>query len=159
MIKRNKYEVIKDDREQRGWDFPESDECLGTTTERLPTGDYSIRGMEKVFVIERKLDLSEFSKNILEERFDRELERLEEFDYPFLIATFTYDNIKTFPINSGIPKYLWPKVKIKPNFILSKICSYQVKYKTRFILAGEMGESVAQMLFRKMAKLLGSDNE
>lgn len=148
----HRYEVIRDTREQTGWWFRETDKCFGTTEETLKTGDYTIRGFEDRFVIERKGCSGEFAQNILQDRFERELERLEEFQWPFLILEFSMSDIMQYPKNSGLPYYVQKKSKISPSLILSRLLDYQLKYKTKIILAGSAGEEIATRLFLKLLK-------
>jgi hypothetical protein len=153
-----KFEVIRDTREKDGWWFDEDNYCAGTIVSKLDTGDYSIKGLEKVFVVERKKNLAEFAQNITQDRFERELERLDEFEYPFLVINCTLQNITEFPANSGLPFYLMKKTRIKPAFIWSKFIEYQVNHKVKIILAGNQGEAITKSLFRKVHKLLGADH-
>ncbi len=146
--------IIKDTREKElhGWEFKESDFLSGTKQEKLDTGDYSIENFESVFTIERKATTSEIANNIHEERFKNELERLDNFKWPFLICEFTIADILTFPVNSGIPPRYWNKIKVKPQYLLSVIHGYMVKYKTKFIFAGKHGQECALTLFKQILK-------
>jgi ERCC4-type nuclease len=146
-----KYEVIRDTREQTGWWFPESDECAGTTVSKLDTGDYTIRGLENEFVIERKKNLAEFAQNIVESRFEREMERLAQFRDAFLLIDCSPSDIDIFPANSGIPRHLHSKSRISPNFILSKLRYYQNKFGVYIILTEGMGKTWAERLFREFS--------
>lgn len=150
-----KYRVIRDTREQRGWHFDESSSCLGTVVGTLRTGDYTIEGYEKTFVIERKGSTGEVAQNILQSRFERELERLEGFALPFLICEFTLDDVMRFPHNSGIPRPRWPKIRITPHFLLKRLVEFQVKYKTKFIFAGLHGKEYASSLFKRITENVG----
>lgn len=145
-----RYEVIRDTREQNGWFFEESNDCFGTTVDTLKTGDYSLRGIEKLFTIERKGKCQEFAQNITQERFANELERLDDFAHPFLFLEFSFKDVMNFPANQGIPLFLQKKIKIRPEFILSKILDYNIKHKTKIILVGTHGKDAAKALFRKM---------
>ncbi len=153
-----KYEVVKDTREKDGWWFPEDNYCAGTIEKKLDTGDYSLVGLEDKFVVERKKNLAEFAQNITQERFDRELDRLDQFEHPFLVIGCTLQNITEFPANSGLPFYLMKKTRIKPAFIWSKYIEYQVEHKVKIILAGDKGEAITKSLFRKIHKLYGGQN-
>ena len=89
---KSKVHVIRDTREQKtgnGWWFPESSLCAGTVVQTLKSGDYTLEGFEETFVIERKSGTAEIAQNINEGRFVRELERLEEFRFPFLLVIMT----------------------------------------------------------------------
>src|ERR1022692_1606102 len=102
-----KYTVIRDTREQKGWDFFEDDYCDGMIEKKLDSGDYSILGLENVFCIEKKRNTAELAKNIFEKRFFAELQRLEKFDYSFLILEFNLIDVLNFPFGSGIPQNKW----------------------------------------------------
>jgi len=145
--------VIRDTREQEkgdGWWFPESTLCAGTVVQTLKTGDYTLEGFEETFVIERKSGSAEIAQNITEKRFVRELERLEEFKYPFIIAACTWDDIYNFPKGSDIPQRVWPKLRAKNFFMVKTLLEYQLKYKTRIILAGSHGQDIAKSLFKRI---------
>lgn len=150
MTEKQKFKVIRDSREQNGWTFGIGGSCAGMSVKGLPTGDYTIEGYETSFIIERKADTGEFAKNIIEHRFERELERLEKFEYPFMVLEFSLDDIIRFPVGSGIPKPVWPKLRVTGEFMLKRFLEYQMQYKTKIILAGSQGYRVAWSLFKRM---------
>jgi len=147
------YEVIRDTREQEGWVFPASDPCLGTVVGTLKTGDYTLKGYEDVFVIERKGSTGEFAANIVQSRFERELERLKGFRYAFVVLEFTISDIVSFPYNSGIPKDKWRSLRISPQFLMKRINDFQVQYpNVHFVFAGSHGREFASSLFKRIAE-------
>lgn len=147
-----KYKVVRDSREKEGngWWFPESDRCIGTVVSKLDTGDYSIEGLENILTIERKQNSAEFAQNITEKRFDRELERMEQFQYGFMILEFSMHDILNFPKNSTIPEYKWPQLQITSKYILRRFIEYQVQYKSKIILADYYGSVVAESIFKRV---------
>ncbi len=149
-----KITILRDSREKlnHGWMFEEDDFIKRTNIYSLPTGDYTIRGYENDFIIERKGSTSEFANNIFEERFERELVRLEEFKHPFIVLEFSFEDLLTYPVNSGIPPKFWNKVKLNGKFLVSAFNRYQMKYKTKFILAGKNGMDCAKSLFKIFIK-------
>lgn len=151
-----KYEVIRDTREQEnmGWTFDKSPSCSGTTIQKLDTGDYTLQGYEDIVIIERKRSTSELATNLNEARFVRELERLEAFPLPFIVCEFTLDDVFAFPENSGIPRDRWPKLKVTPQFLLRRINELVVKFKTRFIFAGnaEHAKAYVSSLFKRVVE-------
>jgi ERCC4-type nuclease len=149
------YTVIKDTREQQGWDFCSSTSCDGMIVTALHTGDYSLRGYENKFTIERKGLLAEFAKNINQGRFEKELERLEKFEHPFIILEFTMDDLLNFPQGTGIPKKYWPQLRVTKWVILKKFLELQMKYKTKIIFAGKQGKEVASSLFKRVVEFYG----
>ncbi len=150
---KKKYHVLRDTREQEagtGWIFSETPNCSGTTTQKLDTGDYTILGHEKEFVIERKGCLSEWARNINEKRFERELERLEEFTHPYIFLEFTIEDIMNWPHKCGIPEDKKKDIKINNFFILKKTTEIMVKYKTKIVFTGKFGRETAASLFKRV---------
>ena len=133
----NKFLVIKDTRERDGWYFKESNYCQGMVDKKLGTGDYSVEGLEDILCIERKGSVSELANNIVDKRFDRELERMRDFKYKFLILEFGIKDIMSFPHGSDIPKAKWSKIRIKGNFILKKLAEYQTEYGVHVLPCGD----------------------
>lgn len=154
-----KYTVIKDTREQLGWDFPTTANCAGTVVQGLKTGDYSLCGLEDVLSIERKGTTGEFAQNIIQRRFEQELKRLDDFKHPFMILEFTVEDILQFPKGSGIPQRVWSKLRTSPWFILKRLIDFQLNYKTRIILAGKCGREVAASIFKRMAEMYGGEED
>ena len=154
-----KYKVIRDTREKEnyGWDFNQSKNCSGTETRTLPTGDYTIEGYEQEIVIERKGCVAEIAMNIFEPRFERELDRLESYNYPFLLMEFDLADVIRFPEGSSIPKYKWSSIKVKPFLILKKLTEYQLVYKTKFIFCGKNGKEMCASIFKRFLELKNGD--
>lgn len=151
MKKDNKYTIIKDSREQRGWLFEPGDKCMGMEVGTLSTGDYSIKGLENILTIERKGSTGEFATNINEDRFFRELKRMDNFQFSFLILEFTMEDIFNFPINSGIPSKVWPKLKVSSSFLLKRFLQIvNNEWGIAVILAGNKGEEVATAIFKQV---------
>lgn len=153
-LKSEEYLILRDTREKAGygWTFDKKDDCLGMKLQGLETGDYTIEGLENKFCIERKFCTSEIANNIFEKRFEAELKRMDEFDYPFLICEFNWVDVLLFPINSGLPKSIWHKTKMTNEIMQKTITRYQIQYKTKWIFAGNYGKEAAELLFRQVVK-------
>lgn len=153
------YTVIRDSREKQnhGWMFPETTECTGTVIETLKTGDYTLANWQNDFVIERKATTSELATNIYESRFERELERLDSFKYPFIICEFSFDDVAMFPINSGIPKSIWHRVKLSADYMQNCLAKWQIQHKVKIIFAGKNGDIAAKKLFKYITKYGNKD--
>ena len=132
----NKFTVIRDTREKSGWDFKETEYCQGMLERKLDTGDYSIEGLEDILCIERKGSVSELANNIVDKRFDRELERMANFEYKFLVLEFSVDDILSFPVGSEIPKKTWNKIRISGRFILKRLAEIQIEHGISVIPCG-----------------------
>lgn len=116
----------------------------------LKTGDYTLVGLEQRFIIERKASTGEFAGNITQARFERELDRLDLFEFPFIVLEFDIYQVKHFPEGSGIPRYLWKELRITGAFMLKKLSEYQLRHKSKIILAGTHGKEIAESLFREV---------
>ena len=95
--------IIKDVREKKGWEWP------NMVRKALPTGDYTLEGLEDVLAIERKGSVSEYVDCLLGTRkdaFHRELERMEGFAHPFLILDFPIGQLFTFPALMHLPSHV-----------------------------------------------------
>jgi len=148
----DKYTVIQDTREQEGWFFTKTSACDGMVRKKLDTGDYSLKGYEEILAIERKGKISEFAKNIVENRFEKELQRLEEFEYPFILLEFDMRDVLEYPRSSKIPNSKRRLTKVTGGFILKRIIELQIKYKTKIILCGEEGWKVALSIFKRVVE-------
>lgn len=149
-----KFKVLRDTREKErfGWTFEPDKDCLGTETVKLDTGDYTIRGLESVFTIERKLSLSEIYNNIVEKRFYRELERLREFQYGFIVMEFSFEDIFTFPNSSGIPRHKWHLLRMDYKQILCKLMEIERDYPTKLIFAGRYSKDTAYSIIKRISE-------
>lgn len=146
------FHVIRDTREQKnnGWIFDADKVCSGTTTRKLDTGDYSLEGKEELFVIERKGSLPEWAHNLNEKRFEQEMERLEQFKWPFIVLEFTVEDLLNWPNNCGLPADKIKEVRTSSFFLLRRVCELEMKYKTKIIFAGNKGKEVAFSLFKRV---------
>lgn len=151
-----KYTVIRDQQEKNHWwDFPISPWCNGTVVKHLKTGDYTLEGMEDFFTIERKYNTGEFSANVCEKRFERELQRMDQIAQAYLILEFTLEDIETFPHNSGIPSKYWGKLRVSSKFIRKRLFEIMSDYNIQVILAGNRGPEYAEWIFKRVNILYG----
>lgn len=89
--------VIVDTREQRPFDFTPFTKWVGDwVTRTLPTGDYSVEGMEAILALERK-SLADIIGSVTQgrARFLRFCERLAEYRYKAILIEASYQDIKT----------------------------------------------------------------
>lgn len=112
------FTVIIDTREQNPWNIKHH----ATAVQKLDTGDYSIEGMEEILCIERKQSISEFVNNMSEKRFKDVLKRMENYKYRYIIFEFNFSDVLNFPVGSSIPKRVWSKLRISPNYIIKYLC-------------------------------------
>jgi len=145
------YTVIRDTQEKNNyWDFPEGYLCNGTVPAKLKTGDYSLAGLENIFSIERKANTGEFSKNITEKRFERELIRLDAMPQAYLMLEFSWNDIDSFPYNSGIPSRYWGELRVSSGFLRKRLIEIMSDYNIQVILCEDKGRFLAELIFRRM---------
>ena len=132
MAKSKPFTIIKDTREQDGYSFAASSSryhtCNGMVSRKLDTGDYSIEGLEDKLCIERKASVVEFANNVGHDqvRFLKEIERMKDFPYKFLVFEFSLTDLMNFPEGSSIPESDWGKHRVTNKFMLKMIMEFQL---------------------------------
>lgn len=142
------FTIIIDTREQQPWHFPQR----ATAIQKLDTGDYSLIGLENIVTIERKKSVNEFATNITEKRFKDWVGRLATVEFPFVLLEFSLSDILRYPIGSNIPKKMWNKIKISPNYILKNLLELQLYYNINVILCDNHynAERLAEQIFKRI---------
>ena len=152
--KRKGYTVIRDTREHqgKGWQFDIDNFCVGMEPGVLKTGDYSLKGYEDIFTIERKASVSEIAVNLSEKRWPDVLNRLRDMKHSFLIAECSLYDVLSFPETSNLPKYVKAKIKMNGRVIIKKICEQMLSHNLNIIWAGnvENAEQIASSLFKRI---------
>jgi len=152
------YVVVRDTREKdkQGWIWNKSKYCAGTVTRKLDTGDYTIEMdgvcMSSYVTIERKGSISEWAKNVTEARFERELERLDDIQYAWILLEFNMTDVLNYPVGSGIPKCKWRYLKFRGSFILKKMTEMIRDHRVKIILCGANGKEVASNIFKRVVE-------
>ncbi len=141
------FKIIRDTREQKGkgWLFRSSTNCSGQEIKKLDVGDYTVKGLEDILMIERKTigDLwGTLGATDNYKRFLREIKRAENHKFKFLIIEGTVADI-----DRG---YRYSKVSA--NNIHAKLISLQVKHNLHVIFAGRMDKARAYVR-RLMSKV------
>lgn len=121
------FTLIEDTREQTPLDFSRFEPFVRIERGTLESGDYSIRGHEGEFAIERK-SLADLIGTITQghERFERELQRLENFRYAAVVIEASEIDLRTGRYRSMLP----------PKSAIGMIRAFEVRYKIPFHFAG-----------------------
>ena len=153
-------EVIIDTREKTPWMFHGEMEVYDPIHAKLDTGDYSLKGYEDRFCIERKSAVSEIGNNVLEKRFQREIQRMSKFSHAFLLFEFSYADILGFPENSNLHPKVKDKIKVRGPFIVSCLSAIQINYGIHIIPAGDpyTAEKIAVSLMKRFMKHVDKNN-
>lgn len=157
MIDYNNFHIIVDTREQQPWSFDHH----AVSCEKLDTGDYSVRGLENTLCIERKKSVSEIANNITEKRFKDVVGRMAQYKYSFLLLEFDFDNVLSYPVGSNVPKRMWDKLKISPNFIIKHLVELQIFFNIKVLFCGSPSnaERMALSIMKKVYEIEGQPKE
>ena len=157
MIDFSNFHIIVDTREQHPWNF----DMMEKSVSKLDTGDYSLKGMEEIFCIERKGSVSEFANNITEKRFKDVVERLSKIPHAFLLFEFDLEDVLIYPVGSNVPKRMWDKLRISPKFILKHINELQLLQNVKVLFCGNASnaEKMALALMRKAYEYYGQSKK
>lgn len=84
--------VVIDQQEKKPWTFDEKTTSVATC--HLPEGDYTVEGLRDKVIIERK-SLADFVGSISagRERFFREVERLQPYQYKYIVVEASLDDV------------------------------------------------------------------
>lgn len=141
------FTIVSDTREKKEcrWTFEEFDdkEFCGVDIKKLDIGDYSIAGLEDVFVIERKKSVSEVINNIAakdQHRFKRELEKLKDLKYAYIICEFTINDLLKGSHFSNV----------SPFYVLSVLLEIEANLGITVHFSGKRAELLCYRLIRKI---------
>ncbi len=124
--------IVVDNREQRPLTFTRFRSEGGT----LQSGDYSIRGFESVFAIERK-SVDDLCQSLTRERprFVRELERLRAYEFKRLVIEGSRQDIERGLYRS----------KATPQSIIGSLHALEIRYGLPIVFAGDRTEAAAMI--------------
>lgn len=132
------YTIIKDTREKEGYYFNPYENCRGVIDQKLDTGDYTIMGLEDKLCIERKASVAELAINLGKDkyRFMREIERMQNFPFKFIILEFSLEDLMNFPNGSDIPEEKWSSMRITNKYILKMLIEFQMYNNIHVLFCG-----------------------
>lgn len=136
------FTIIIDSREQSAFDFRQLTEkgkplVVGTERKGLKTGDYSVKGFEEMFAVERK-ELGDLFNCMGSdrERFERQLERLNKLQGAWVMIEGGWDRILRGHAHS----------KMNPKSVVGSILAYQADYFPNVHWITAPGKWVAEQL-------------
>lgn len=150
MTKKTSFTIIQDTREKKPWKFEATGSVDNVKVSKLGTGDYSVEGMEDLFMVERKASVDELFMNlgVQWDRFKREMERAKPFKYKYLVIEATMREVYRGSRYS----------KMSGRFIMSRLVHLQLKYGVSVIFAGS-GMHVPGFIIQLMKAAVDSEKE
>lgn len=133
------FTVIKDTREQDGYNFEQVSPCLGMVELALPTGDYTIAGLEDILCIERKGCVEELAMNIGKKRgaFLAEIDRMQPIKHKYLLLEFSMGEVLKFPKQTRIPQELRKQTNITGKYIMKFLTELTIYHDIHVIFCGD----------------------
>lgn len=146
-------EIIQDTREKEPWSLTSFEDVRAQVIETVNAGDYTIKGKETLITIDRKKKPAELANNLgmYKDRFMRELERMRQYKFRYVICEFPYEKLLMFPKGSGLPLRVQRKVRAKGKFLVSQVQRMSEEYEVEFIFCAnrEEAQERAMELFRE----------
>lgn len=123
-------QIKVDSREKKGVFLFSSYPDVEIVVKALKTGDYSLVGHEDKITIDRKANSGELQMCFGAdwERFKKELDRMSLFEEAYIVCTFPEYDLDTFPVNSGIPKNRWFRLKTSGKFLRKRYHDIEQDY-------------------------------
>lgn len=133
------FTVIRDTREQHGYEFSAFDVCNGMVEQKLETGDYTILGLEDKVCIERKGCVEELAINLGQKKYPflREIERMKTFPHKFLILEFSVEDLIRFPEETRIPIKNKMSLKITGKYMLKCLAEFSLYDNLHILFCGD----------------------
>ena len=128
-----KYKLIIDSREKMKLDFDVCETVKAVEVAKLDTGDYCPDGLQDVFALDRKGCIEELANNLVTKRFDRELERMSDMKYRYIVCEFPYESVSNYPYSSKIPKSKLKSIRVRGPYLERLIIDKTVEYGVHFI--------------------------
>lgn len=145
--------AVVDTREQQPWGFDRRLKgCAGSEVGTLKTGDYSVKGLEDLLVIERKGKIGEFHQNLFQERerFKNELDRMKGVPFAYVLLEFPLWHLTEYPRVPTVPFSVRNKIKVSGELLLSVFSAMERDYPwVRFHFCGDMGRKMAIAIMRR----------
>ena len=116
--------IIRDTREQRGWDFA----CIAppplVEVATLASGDYSVKGLEDQVAIERKSLPDAFGTfGQGRDRFERELTRLSQLRFGAVVLEADWDTIVFRPP---------ARSRLSPKTVIRSMAAWAIRHGVHF---------------------------
>lgn len=140
--------VIVDTREQRPWEFEESEVAT------LPVADYAPKGFEHLVLVERKGSVAELAGSLTDKgRFERELAKLNEHPFGFVVLEFTLNDLINYPTSAKLPPFVKSRIRVRGPYLLKRLAELQIRYpRIHWVFAGTKGKEYAMAVMKAVVE-------
>lgn len=129
------FTVLVDDREKKAWNLPYKIE-----KKRLKTGDYTIKGFEKVIAIEKKSGLIELLNDLANgyrPTFERFLKRLSKYPVKVIVVEDTLSTLSISRALVHIRRKSGGKARLTAKTIYYWVAEISTKYGIPIVFVGK----------------------
>ena len=149
---KTKPTLIIDTREKKPLNITCGRVYANIIRDKLDTGDYSIDGLQEYLCIERKGCVTEVARNLFEDRFIRELDRMNH-KYSFVIFEFTCEELLRYPYGCGLSSRTIKTIRMNGKLLTSRLIELQLKYPhIHFVFAGTNAIEYVNRICRKVVE-------
>ena len=146
--------IIHDDREKKPWTPKYFGPDFKVEIKRLKVGDYTIKGLEKMICIERKMNWEEIALNIGTRpnliNFKKELVAMQQFPIRFLLINDDFSSLPGMKRHSN---------HVTPVTVANWILKIEMEYGISVITLGPRHSSVAKHMTREIFKRVYNHNK
>ena len=152
------FTILVDTKEKQPWVFLDS-AVQDVVFQHIETGDYTVEGYEELLCIERKKSIAELAGNIHQDRFTRELQRMTEFPYRYIVVESSFEHVVNYPFMEGLPPKIERKLQVRGKYLVKCFARLQVKYGINIIYCGnkERAQLMALYLMKEVLNLHGEN--
>ena len=139
--------LIVDTREKQPWRWEDDDAFEGVLYTKLDGGDYSLRGLENILVVERKATVDELFINFTtnRERIKAEFERLGQHKFKILVVEETCDDVLNpykYYINKKKINKKSPKMPVA--VVASGLTNLMLEYNVHIVFGGTRAQAMVR---------------
>lgn len=148
--------LVIDTRERTPFDFDGEEDFESIVHEKLDAGDYSLRGLEHIIVIERKANADELFNNFTQnkDRIFAEFDRLKNHKLKIMIIEQTCEEVfnpNSYYVNKkGLNKR---DFKMPVAVVAANLTTLMVEHNVQVIFAGNKARSMTKNLLLAAWKL------
>lgn len=145
--KEERIPIIVDTREKQPLFLHDNKDFI-VTSAALKTGDYTIDGLDKLVVIERKKSANELYANFTKyrKRFYAEIDRMQEYRFRFIVIESTWAELLD-PFSYKCPM---SKRKSAVGIVVSSLLNLVILHDIKIIMAGSKARTMITRLIKKI---------
>jgi|APGre2960657404_1045060.scaffolds.fasta_scaffold06905_2 ERCC4-type nuclease len=151
-----KPNLIIDTREKTPWSFENDKDFESVVFEKLDVGDYAIKEIVDLCVIERKATVDELFNNFTKdkERIYAEIDRMKNYKYRFIVIEQDLSQIldhQNYYINKAFGARRNPRMPVA--VVASNLTQIMLEHNVHVIFAGKNARSITKAILLRLYEL------